>query len=167
MKKPAPTHRGHSVAHRAVPACLLAIIVVGLGMLVWLRRPDVQPAAGPVGSDQTGGAPAAEATSRAADFKPLLGRWLREDGGYQLELKSAEIDSRIEEAYFNPRPIKVSFAAATNDAGTSRIRVELTDVGYPGCVYSLVHDRVNDRLVGTYFQAAVREMFEVMFVRMQ
>lgn len=167
MKKPASTHRGHSVAHKAVPAFLLAVIVVGLGMLVWLRRPDIEPAAGPVGISQPDLSPAAAAGSRAAAFKPLLGRWLREDGGYRLELKSADSEGRMEAAYFNPGPIKVSFAAATNDSGTSRIRVELTDVGYPGCVYSLVHDRVNDRLVGTYFQAAVRETFEVMFVRMR
>lgn len=168
MKKTSPSSdRAKSPAQRLLSALLLTIIVVGLALLVWPQKPE--PAAGPkpAATNDPASAPTAGSGESKPDFKPLLGAWLREDGGYRLEFKSVASDGRLTAAYLNPSPINVSFARATNDAGTLKIRVELTDVGYPGCVYSLVHDRMNDRLIGTYFQAAMGETYEVLFVRTQ
>jgi len=155
-----------SLARRIVPAALVTIMVGGLAALLWLKLPKPEAAVAsaatspPPDPADTPATPAA-----AANFEPILGNWLREDGGYRLHLKTAGSDGRLSAEYYNPRPINVSFVSATNATGAWKVRVELNDVGYPGCVYSLVHDRVNDRLIGTYFQAALRETFEVMFVR--
>jgi hypothetical protein len=46
----------------------------------------------------------------AADADPVkvVGRWVRRDGGYVLELRNPTFDGRLAAAYFNPRPINVS-----------------------------------------------------------
>jgi hypothetical protein len=168
MKKTSPTTDGaKSPAQKLVPAVLLTIIVVGLALLLWPEDPTPTAEPRPSDTNLATAAPAASSAEAKPDFQPLLGGWLREDGGYVLELKSVESDGRLQATYLNPRPINVSHATATNDAGTLKVRVELNDVGYPGCVYSLVHDRQNDRLIGTYFQAAMGETYEISFVRKQ
>jgi hypothetical protein len=40
----------------------------------------------------------------------LVGRWLRSDGGYVLEIRRTEPDGRLDAAYLNPRSIHVSRA---------------------------------------------------------
>jgi hypothetical protein len=45
--------------------------------------------------------------------------------------------------------------------------VELQDTGYPGCIYDLRYRSDADRWIGTYYQAALRETFEVEFERME
>ena len=40
----------------------------------------------------------------------LRGRWVRPDGGYVIEVRDTQAGGRVEAAYFNPRPIKVSRA---------------------------------------------------------
>lgn len=99
-------------------------------------------------------------------FQSLVGRWLREDGGYVLEISSVDASGRLKAAYFNPRPIHVSNAAAVEEGGSVKVGVELTDVNYPGCLYSLVFDPKLDQLLGTYYQAALQQTFEVQFVRL-
>jgi hypothetical protein len=49
----------------------------------------------------------------AADFRPLIGRWQRTDGGYVIEIKRVATDGTMQAAYFNPRPINVSRATAS------------------------------------------------------
>ena len=41
------------------------------------------------------------------EFQKLIGRWLRPDGGYILEISHISSDRKMEAAYFNPRPINV------------------------------------------------------------
>ncbi|MBE0617519.1 MAG: hypothetical protein IH608_06285, partial [Proteobacteria bacterium] len=41
----------------------------------------------------------------AADAQRLVGRWVRPDGGYVLELVAIRDDGGVEALYFNPRPI--------------------------------------------------------------
>jgi hypothetical protein len=98
-------------------------------------------------------------------FHRLEGRWIRSDGGYVLELRWAGSDGRVEAAYFNPNPVRVSRAEAFRESGAVRLRVELQDVGYPGCLYTLAHDDRRDVLSGTYYQAMMGETFEVEFRR--
>ncbi|MFM1943876.1 MAG: hypothetical protein RI897_2858 [Verrucomicrobiota bacterium] len=95
----------------------------------------------------------------------LKGRWLRADGGYILEVKHTSPDGRVEAAYFNPRPIFVSRAEASEKDSGIQLLVELQDQGYPGCVYTLNYQPDSDSLIGTYFQAALRESFDVVFER--
>jgi len=167
MKKaPTPPRSKGSPLQKLVPAFLLAIIITGIALLIWPKtRPPSRPAE-PAEANPTNSAEAGVLEQTADPLKAILGSWLREDGGYRLELKSVESDGRLNAAYFNPRPINVSYASATNDGSQSRLQIELNDVGYPGCVYKLVYDRTNDRLIGTYLQAALQQTYEVMFVRL-
>ncbi len=112
--------------------------------------------------------PAAADTSksvRKADKQRLIGRWVRPDGGYVLELKGIGKDGSLQAAYFNPRPINVYRAELGRKEGTFTVFVELRDINYPGATYDLQYDPAADRLKGTYFQAVQRQMFEVEFVR--
>ncbi len=84
-----------------------------------------------------------------------------------LEIKSVDASGKLEVAYFNPDPINVSRAAAWREKGTSKLVVELRDVNYPGCLYNLEHNPQSDQLFGQYFQAALRETYEVVFSRMK
>lgn len=43
--------------------------------------------------------------------------------------------------------------------------VELKDKGYPGSTYTLAYDPETDRLEGIYYQATMKQEFEVVFQR--
>ena len=126
---------------------------------------------GPAGSS----APAAktepaQASSAAIpeSVKKVLGRWIRADGGYVLELKRAEVSGVVEAAYYNPerpKPINVSRAIWMQGGSGLQVVVELNDVGYPGATYVLSHETQGDRLVGQYTQPAMQQSFDIEFVR--
>ena len=97
--------------------------------------------------------------------KRLLGRWVRPDGGYVLEIRGAAARGMLDATYFNPDPIHVAKAEAAREQGALKIHVELRDVNYPGSTYDLVYDPVDDSLKGTYFQAVARETYPICFVR--
>jgi hypothetical protein len=69
--------------------------------------------------------------------------------------------------YFNPRPIKVSKAEATQAGATTKVFLELRDVHYPGSTYTLRYDPARDQLKGVYDQAALQQRFDVVCVRMK
>lgn len=94
-----------------------------------------------------------------------MGRWLRPDGGYILEIRGFQDDGGLDAAYFNPRPIHVSLARAGGSPEDLRVHVELTDVGYPGATYDLRYIAEQDVLAGFYFQPAVGQTFDVFFIR--
>ena len=95
----------------------------------------------------------------------LTGRWLRPDGGYVIEIRSAQTNGVLDAAYFNPRPINVSHAEWRREGGRLRVFIELRDTNYPGSTYDLVYLPEQDRLVGNYFQAVQQQTFAVEFVR--
>jgi hypothetical protein len=99
------------------------------------------------------------------DFSVLKGRWMRLDGGYILSVKDTEPSGKMDAAYYNPRPINVSKAQATQEGATLKVYIELRDAGYPGSTYTLTYDPKTDRLGGVYFQAAIGQRFDVIFVR--
>jgi hypothetical protein len=99
------------------------------------------------------------------DEQHLIGRWVRPDGGYILELKEIRKDGKLMAAYFNPQPIKVFEAEWNRKRGTINVFVELRDVNYPGSKYNLQYDTKTDKLKGTYFQAVYGETYDVEFVR--
>jgi len=101
------------------------------------------------------------------DFQKLKGKWLRPDGGYVMEIKSAESDGKLDAGYFNPRPIHVAKAEARQEGGSLKVFIELQDVNYPGSTYTLTYIPERDLLAGVYFQALQRQSFEVYFERTQ
>ena len=100
-------------------------------------------------------------------FQVLKGRWQRPDGGYIIEIKNIDRVGKMEAAYFNPRPIHVAKANAARDGNTTKIFIELRDVNYPGSTYNLTYDPKSDQLKGTYFQAVLKQTFEVVFDRLK
>jgi hypothetical protein len=131
-----------------------------------VSAPAATPA--PIAPTNTAGGPAVTKTSPGAapaHWTAVAGRWIREDGGYALDISAVERDGRLQAGYFNPRPIRVSRALVSGEAAAVTVLVELNDEGYPGCLYTLKHNRTADRLVGTYFQAALGETYEISFVR--
>lgn len=98
-------------------------------------------------------------------LKTLQGRWVRPDGGYVLEIKEIGADGKMKVAYFNPFPINVSQAEATDDGKEIKVFIELRDRNYPGATYHLTYDPGNDQLKGVYMQPALRQSFQVIFLR--
>jgi hypothetical protein len=105
------------------------------------------------------------AAAPGQDPSTLVGRWLRPDGGYVLELSDPAPDGRLKAAYFNPRPINVSRAEWKVQGDQLRAFVELRDAHYPGSTYTLTYRPATDRLVGVYFQAVLQQQFDVEFER--
>ena len=103
----------------------------------------------------------------ATDYRPLVGRWQRTDGGYVIEIKQVATDGAIQAAYFNPRPINVSRATASEFKDHLKVEVELRDTGYPGSSYTLLYDPDKDALLGFYYQAVQKQNFDVVFVRVK
>jgi hypothetical protein len=99
------------------------------------------------------------------DPAKLVGRWLRADGGYILQLSDPGSDGSLKAEYFNPRPINVAHAAWKHQEGYLGVFIELRAPNYPGSTYTLAYDHANDRLLGIYFQAAMQQKFEVEFER--
>lgn len=105
-------------------------------------------------------------SASTADYRPLVGRWQRTDGGYVIEIHTVAPDGAMEAGYFNPRPINVSRARASLFKDHLKVEVELRDTGYPGSTYTMIYDPNKDTLIGLYYQAVQRQNFEVVFVRM-
>ena len=97
----------------------------------------------------------------------VQGRWQRGDGGYIIDIRKVEADGKLTVAYLNPRPINVAKAEASMAGDALKVFVELRDVNYPGSIYQLTYDPAADRLRGTYFQAALRETYDVEFTRLK
>jgi hypothetical protein len=111
--------------------------------------------------------PPAAATKPVPALEELRGRWLRNTGGYIIEIRKVWPGGKLDAAYFNPRSIHVGRAEASQQGGVVKVSVELRDVNYPGSTYTLTYDAKNDRLVGRYYQAVAGETFDVYFVRLK
>jgi hypothetical protein len=164
---------------------MLALLAGGgliAAMVVILTAGDTRPPAAPAASPAPGqnfgmkddatavpapGTAAPPADAKAPGAHPLAGRWLRPDGGYVLDIRTVGADGKVEAAYFNPGPIRVSRAEVRGEGDTRSLFVELRDVNYPGCTYNLRHDAAKDQLVGVYYQAALQQQFDVVFERMK
>jgi uncharacterized protein (DUF2147 family) len=131
--------------------------------VLWVILPAAVWAQGPATGQEKGGSATVEKAK--ADFGKLKGRWVRTDGGYILSVKDVDTGGKMDAAYYNPRPINVSKAQATWEEAALKVFVELRDAGYPGSTYTLIYDPKTDRLGGVYYQAAVGQRFDVIFVR--
>jgi hypothetical protein len=99
------------------------------------------------------------------DYKKLIGNWIRPDGGYIISIRDINSDGRVQAAYFNPNPINVSQAKIAFKGNKVKLILELRDAGYPGCTYDLTYDKQTDRLSGIYYQAAIQEKYDIVFLR--
>lgn len=137
----------------------LVVVLVGAAavILLWPRKAAHE--------SDTPGRESALTTETKLEFQRLLGRWVRPDGGYILEIRSVDGMGRLDVAYLNPRPINVSRAEASMEGTATKVFVELRDEGYPGSTYTLVYDSRRDLLIGIYYQAQMGQKFEVVFVR--
>ena len=161
------------------PISFFASIGVVLGLTLLAGCGKQEPASTPAPARPTAAVPASAATSPAATapaatpaatvpaagVAKVKGRWLRPDGGYILAITTISADGRAEAGYFNPNPIKVAWATVNAEGADIRVKVELRDENYPGCLYKLNYAPDKDRLVGTYFQAQMQQTYEVEFVR--
>ena len=102
---------------------------------------------------------------KADQFGNLIGRWRRADGGYIIDIRRIDANGQMDAAYYNPKSIHVSRGEASLKEGAQYIFIELQDVGYPGSTYTLMYRPQQDILAGFYFQATVKQTFEVIFVR--
>lgn len=102
-----------------------------------------------------------------SNFQKLTGKWRRPDGGYVVEVRGVDGAGKMDAAYFNPRPIHIARAEASRDETATKVFIELRDVNYPGSTYNLVYEKENDQLQGIYYQALLRQSYEVVFERMR
>jgi hypothetical protein len=190
MKKPKPTRRRVSSEppiggsrKSGFPLWPAALFVVGVGLLLWLiadsfRKPPVDQPTAPPAASMVASERAAATGSPENDVKPLppatsqklLGNWQRTDADYAIEIRLVNPDGLADARYFNPfhqRSINVARATLLKQGGAAEFFMELRDEGYPGSTYTLQYDEASDRLVGSYFQAAVRENYAVTFERMR
>lgn len=170
MSKTTKTDRRSSEAARksAARGLVFAIGVAGcaglLALALWGRKPALPQDSA---ADQKGKNAAADAEVARPAYGKVVGRWVRPDGGYVIEIKSVDDAGKLEAGYFNPNPIFVSRAEASAQGSMIKVFVELRDVNYPGSTYTLAYDPADDVLKGVYYQAALQQQYEVYFERLK
>jgi hypothetical protein len=163
---------------RTVALLVIVGAAVALAVASWQSSPTVEPpptspgtapGATPTAPPASGPPRAGTAPARQGEapdrFRPLLGEWVRPDGGYVLAVSAISEEGEARVAYLNPRPIHVARAEARTNGESVGLFVELRDRGYPGSTYTLVHEARTDQLRGLYFQALQRASYDVVFVR--
>ena len=84
-----------------------------------------------------------------------------------LQLGDFGPNEQMKAQYFNPNPINVSYSRWEKKDTRLEVFVELRDVNYPGSTYTLTYDPVKDKMKGIYYQAAMKQQFQVEFVRLK
>jgi len=153
-------------SHRRLIIAACTAMAIGASLLLlhkYTTESDPKPAipTSDLSSQSSAHAPASEHPQK------LVGRWLRPDGGYVIDIRKVETNGELQAAYFNPRPIHVSKARVTRKDEKPHIFIELRDAGYPGATYALTYHKEQDLLTGVYFQPAVGQSFDVVFIRMK
>jgi hypothetical protein len=143
------------------------VAVFGLGLLIDPSNPGAiaksGDPAGPTKSDVPG--VGASPKTDEGSLRKLIGRWVRPDGGYIIEIKGVEDKGRLNAAYYNPDPINVARAEASEDGPVVKVFIELRDVNYPGATYRLTYQASEDQLAGEYYQPKLGQTFNVRFIR--
>ncbi len=145
-----------------VGACFIIFALVGA---CTEKKSNVENAKPPADSRATHSKTAS--VDKQRKLLNLVGRWVRTDGGYIIEIRNIASDGRMEAGYFNPRPINVSVAEASQTGAGTKVFMELQDAGYPGSTYTLNYDPTKDVLTGFYYQAAMQQNFDVIFARVK
>lgn len=157
---------GGTAPTKRVRWVVVGVLALGIaGAILMLRSPSSPTSPSAAGTAAAPTAPTAASQPVQIGPGQLIGRWLRPDGGYVLEIRSAAADGRLDAGYFNPGPINVARAETSWENGKLKAFVELRDVNYPGSTYTLYYQTAPERLTGFYYQAALGQTFEVEFVR--
>jgi len=138
-----------------------AVALLAAGLWWGKQHPHTAPVLSPVAAASTSQPPT------VPDFRKLVGRWLRPDGGYVLAIRSIDAKGKLDASYLNPKPIHVARAEASQDGAALKVLLELRDANYPGSTYTLVYEPQRDQLQGLYYHAGLRQIFDVVFVRWQ
>jgi hypothetical protein len=169
-RRPSSRKRLSNPGVRRASVCTVAIVLaVGVvAAFVLLRGRELRGTGSPLASPPAPRSSlAATADSAESGFRALSGRWLRPDGGYILDIRDVDARGKIEAVYLNPRSITVARTETTRNSSTLNVFVELHAPGYPGSTYTLTYDPTRDQPAGIYFQAALQQRFDMVFVRMQ
>ena len=142
------------------------VAVVACDLLIWRMDASDSTESASSGASNKESLLLDEAISEMVNVRKLVGRWLRTDSPYVIEIREVSPDGTLRAGYYNPQPINVSAAKVENEKGALQVFVELHDRGYPGSNYSLNYDPENDALEGTYFQATLQQKYDVAFIRM-
>ncbi len=139
----------------------------GLGLLINPSDPVAIANAGEPADSPKPDLSGAAASSKADEghLQKLMGRWVRPDGGYIIEIKGVEDNGRLKAAYYNPNPINVAWAEVSVEGPVVKVFIELRDVNYPGATYKLTYQVAEDQLTGEYYQPKLGETFNVRFIR--
>jgi len=105
------------------------------------------------------------AAAQPLNFKVIAGQWARIDVSYTLQVEDVTSEGAVNVRYYNPGEIHVAQSQAGIQKGRIKLFVKLQDKGYPGCTYTLFYYPEQDVLAGAYYQAAVGQTYEVIFVR--
>jgi hypothetical protein len=150
---------------RTVAGVGVAVVALALAVATWRSTPA--PAAAPAtGPHPPAAVPSFPATDfrNGWQFRPLLGEWVRPDGGYVLVVRGVRANGEAAVAYLNPRPIRVARAQARREADLVGLFVEFDDVNYRGSTYSLGYNARSGQLEGIYYEAPLQQRFDVVFV---
>lgn len=135
----------------------------------WTRRRTLAFAGAALAAGASGGLAHAQRKASpgagASDLGVLLGRWVRPDGGYVIDIRAVDANGKLDASYANPRPLPFSQAEVVRDGSTIGLYFELRAGGYDGSNYALVYDPAGDRLVGVYTQVVAKQKFDVRFER--
>ena len=162
FKAPKPGRRKFSLTL----LIFICAAIVGVGGWLFYYKSGIRTDPQPEDSNAQTSREEAAQTISPDNFQNLVGRWIRPDGGYIIEIRNVDSNGMLEAAYFNPRPIHVSQARLTIVNEEPRVFIELKDAGYPGATYSLSYEPNQDVLAGLYYQPTAGQSFEVIFVRM-
>lgn len=148
---------------RRIRSSAIAVILVVVAISVWwgLTRGRSEDHA----SDHPAGGDSSALLSSPESAQRLIGRWQRTDAGYVIDIRSIDRYGAVDAAYFNPNPIHISQALASDAGGALDLFIELMDVGYPGATYKLRYIPDYDALAGVYHQPTAGQDFEVAFNR--
>jgi len=167
-KKKGSARSGQEKKHK-LPLIIALLVGACLIIVVWgifnSKESGIKSPAPPADTQSAGSEEVS--VNKKRDFLNLIGRWIRTDGGYVIEIRNIGSDGKMDAGYYNPRPINVSMAEASWSATGTKIFIELKDAGYPGSTYTLTYEPTKDMLVGSYYQAAMQRNFDVVFARMK
>ena len=99
------------------------------------------------------------------DFKVIVGEWVRPDGGYVVHVRDVKPDGSVDAGYYNPKEINIAEANVSLWKGLVKLFIKLQDEGYPGSTYTLYYYAQKDAMAGFYYQAAIGQTFNVVFLR--
>jgi hypothetical protein len=105
------------------------------------------------------------ALAQPLNLNVVTGEWARTDGNYTILVRDVKPDGSADVGYYNPGEIHVAESNVSVQKSYIKLFVKLQDKGYPGSTYTLYYYAEEDALVGFYYQAALDQTFEVIFIR--